>query len=66
MKKALFACFLLLSAGCKIPDNNIFLTGTHLTLGLYVPVNGSVYGIQMVDYLSGTMVKTPSNEQFQV
>jgi len=63
--KALKAALLFLSAmlfiaGCTTSSK--FVSGTHLALGAYVPgTEGELYGIEIVNYLNGCMVRSSSN-----
>lgn len=58
----------LLSApiGCTSQVGNEYIEGTSLTLGLYLPMNGTVYGLQCINYLSGKRVKVATNGNFKI
>lgn len=45
--------------GCS--TKTVYTEGSNLTVGLYSPVEGQVYGIDVLNYLSGVKVSTPSN-----
>ena len=59
---ALMLCILL--AGCKA--NSRFVDGTSVQLGAYVPFNSNLYGLELVSYVNGCAVRTPSNMNFTV
>ena len=64
MKKILIALMVLVIAGCK--SNSRFVEGTSVQLGAYVPWESNLYGVELVSYVNGCMVKTPSNMAFKV
>ena len=37
-----------------------------MKLGIYIPANGQLYGIQALSWLSGCKVDTPTNQQFKI
>ena len=55
MKKFLAIAFLLLTLGCvsRTEVRNDYIEGTSIVVGLLVPYNGSLVGIQAFTYLSG-------------
>ena len=56
----LFLSMMLFIAGCT--SSNKFLSGTHLALGAYIPgTEGELYGVEIVNYLNGCMVRSSSN-----
>lgn len=55
----------LLSAGCAAAPKVI--DGTHFCLGAYVPYDGGFYGLDVVEYTSGCVVKAlPTNAPWKV
>ena len=60
MKKFLAIALLLLSLGCvsKTEVRNDYIEGTSIVVGLLVPYNGSLVGIQAFTYLSGKRYKS--------
>ena len=46
-------------AGCS--TKTVYTEGSNLTVGIYSPVEGQVYGLDVLNYLSGVKVSTPSN-----
>ena len=42
------------------------MEGSSLKLGIYVPANGQLYGIQALSWLSGCKVDMPTNQQFKL
>jgi hypothetical protein len=51
-------------AGCTTRTS--YTDGTSTALGLYVPVEGQIYGCQLVSYLSGCKVSCASNNTLHV
>ena len=37
-----------------------------MKLGIYIPANGQMYGIQALSWLSGCKVEMPTNQQFKI
>lgn len=37
-----------------------------MQLGAYIPVDGSLFGVEVVNYLSGCAVRTSTNQSFSV
>lgn len=62
LPEAIAALFLL--AGCGTSPK--FVEGTSIQLGAYVPWQSNLYGIEIVSYVNGCVVKTPSNLCYQV
>ena len=60
MKKLLTIALLLLSLGCvsRTEVRNDYIEGTSVVVGLLVPYNGSLVGIQAFTYLSGKRYKS--------
>lgn len=59
------AVFLLLcSIGCSTSTR--YVEGTSTSLGTYIPYDGSVYGLEIVQYLSGCKVVCPTNQNMSV
>ena len=56
--------YVLLCQGCS--TNNRYVEGTNLALGAYLPVDGQLMGIEVVNYLNGVSVRTSSNQSFNV
>jgi hypothetical protein len=63
MKKLVIALTLLL-AGCA--SSTKYVEGTHFALGAYIPVESSLYGVEICQYLNGCCVKASSNTTFHV
>lgn len=59
MKKFALALLILLALVCgcvsTCPKNEV-ISGTSLTVGLWIPFNGTIYGLQAFNYLSGTKI----------
>lgn len=60
MKKLLTVALLLLAFGCVSTTEvrNDYIEGTSIVVGLLVPYNGSLVGIQAFTYLSGKRFKS--------
>lgn len=59
---ALAAVFL---AGCLSPYPKV-ISGTHISLGAYIPWDGQLYGVELMQYTSGVVVTVPSNQFYEV
>lgn len=62
MKKALI--MLLLTLGCTSSPS--YKEGTTMQLGAYVPYDGNIMGIEVLNYLNGCKVTCMSNQTFEV
>ncbi len=56
--------YVLLCQGCS--TNPRYVEGTNLSLGAYLPIDGQLMGIELVNYLNGCSVRTSSNQAFNV
>ena len=66
-KIILILSLLLLLSGCiNQQSQNSYLEGTSLTVGLYIPLNGSLYGLQFVNFISGKRLSINTNSLFKV
>lgn len=63
MRYALIALALVLG-GCT--SSTRYVEGTSTSLGTYIPYDGSVYGLEIVQYLSGCKVVCPTNQPMRV
>lgn len=52
---------ILILSGCTITPRNEYLEGTAFQIGLYIPFNGSVYGLQAFNYVSGKRIVSTTN-----
>jgi uncharacterized lipoprotein NlpE involved in copper resistance len=65
MKKALVTLALVLGIlGCT--SSSKFVDGTSVQLGAYIPWEQNIYGLELVSYVNGTMLKTSSNVVFSI
>ena len=64
MKKFIAIAFLLLVAGCH--TSSTYVEGSSLKLGIYLPAEGQLYGVQALSWLSGCKVDMPTNQQFKL
>lgn len=62
-KKLIFSLILLL-AGCKAAPS--YKEGTMVGLGAYIPWEGQVYGLEIAQYVNGTIIRTPTNMLYEV
>lgn len=51
-------------AGCSSAPKMV--EGTSLTLGAYVPWESNLYGVELVSYVNGCVVKAPTNQAYSV
>lgn len=57
--------FLLIATmGCT--SHQSYLEGTSTTIGVLAPWNGSIYGAEVLNYMSGTRVTVSTNNPFYV
>ena len=54
----------VLFQGCS--TNPRYVEGTNLSLGAYLPVDGQLMGIEIINYLNGCSIRTSTNQSFQV
>lgn len=59
--KRLMMVFLMMMVGCITKDGGTYVEGTETAVGLFVPYNGTIYGIQALHYLNGTIINAKSN-----
>lgn len=55
---------LALLCGCGSAPK--FVEGTTLSLGAYLPFDGSLYGLEIMQYVNGSVVKVPTNTAYQI
>ena len=58
----MFTFLFLFISGCNLTPRNEYIEGTSLSLGLYIPYNGHIYGIQALNYLSGKRITANTNQ----
>lgn len=63
MRRIFFAAMLLLGGCASVPS---YVEGTSLQLGAYVPVNSNLYGVELLSYVSGCVVKGTTNQTLTV
>ena len=66
MSKYLVILSTLFIIGCNITPRNEYIEGTSLTLGIYIPYNGQIYGIKAINFLSGKRITSYTNQFPQV
>lgn len=62
MKKLVLAA--LLMAGCSSSPK--FVEGTSIQLGAYVPWNSNLYGVELLSYVNGCVVRVPTNGTYEI
>ena len=72
MKRLLFiASMALLAAAGALTDGcvskgPVFLNGTQVSLGAYIPWDGQMYGVELINFTTGTYIRFPTNTAFKV
>lgn len=56
---------LLLAAGCSSSPPKM-VEGTSIALGAYLPWDGVLYGVELISYVNGTVVKAPTNTAYHI
>jgi hypothetical protein len=64
MKRLIASAMLVLMLGCT--TGNKYVEGTMTQLGVYAPIDGSIYGCEVVNYMNGCKVTSISNLPFKV
>lgn len=64
MKRLFASVMLVLMLGCT--TGNKYVEGTMTQLGVYAPIDGSIYGCEVVNYMNGCKVTSISNLPFKV
>lgn len=65
MRRLLFMLALVLGLwGCT--SSSKFVDGTAVSVGAYVPWEQNLYGMELIQYVNGTMLKTSSNIVFSI
>ena len=59
MRKLFLAAILLL---CGCGAGHKYVEGTSLQLGAYVPWESNIYGVELVSYVSGCVVRGATNQ----
>ena len=57
---------LLALAVCGCGTSPRYVEGTSLSLGAYIPWDGGLYGIELMQYVNGAVVKVPTNICYQI
>ena len=58
-----FLALCLLLFGCRASS---YHEGTQLQLGAYIPLDGTLMGVEVVNYLSGCSIRAGTNQAFRV
>lgn len=59
-------CIPLLVLVCGCGTSPKYVEGTSLSLGAYIPWDGSLYGVELMQYVNGSVVKGPTNTTYQI
>ena len=43
-----------------------YVEGTSLSLGAYIPWDGQMYGVELMQYVNGAVLKVPSNTCYEI
>jgi len=57
--RSLFLAVVLCLSGCAMKQR--YIEGTHLALGAYIPLDGGLYGVELVQYVNGAVLATATN-----
>ena len=63
MKRLVLAAMFL--AGCMTHQPKV-VEGTSVQLGAYLPWDGNLYGVELISYVNGCVVKTPTNMCYEI
>ncbi len=63
MKRLVLAAMFL--AGCMSQQPKV-VEGTSVQLGAYLPWDGNLYGVELISYVNGCVVKTPTNMCYEI
>jgi hypothetical protein len=55
----------VLTDGC-VSKGPVFLNGTQISLGAYIPWDGNLYGLELINFTTGTYMRFPTNTAFKV
>lgn len=64
MKKILLSLSLLLFVGCT--SNPTYKEGTLFDLGCYLPYDGGIVGLEVIQYLNGCKISCSTNHTFEI
>lgn len=64
MMKKVLAVILTASCGCATAPK--YVEGTMTQVGAYLPFEGNIYGMEVINYLNGCKVTSISNLPFKV
>lgn len=67
MRRIILGSFIAcLVAFCGCTSRPRYVEGTMTQIGLYVPVESSIYGLQCLNYLNGASITAASNQTLTV
>lgn len=62
--RRLIITVLALLCGCGTSPK--YVEGTSLSLGAYIPWDGGLYGLELMQYVNGSVVTVPTNTACQI
>ena len=66
MRRVIASCLVaLVLAGCQNPSPE-YVEGTMTQIGAYLPLDGGLYGVEVVNYMNGCRLNVSSNQPFKV
>ena len=63
MRATILAALALL-CGCGTSPK--YVEGTSFSLGAYIPFDGSLYGLELMQYVNGSVVRVPTNTAYRI
>ena len=57
---------LLALAVCGCGTSPKYIEGTSLSLGAYIPWDGTMYGVEIMQFVNGSVVRVPTNTAYQI
>lgn len=64
MKKLITIVLALVLCACTSQPK--FVEGTSVQLGAYVPWQSNLYGVELLSYVNGCVVRTPTNMCYEI
>lgn len=64
MKKIMMIMLACALVGCK--NTPQYIDGSETAIGMYIPVDGALMGVEAIHYLNGCVVRAGSNNTFTV
>lgn len=64
MKKIVTIVLALFLCGCSSQPK--YVEGTSVQLGAYIPWQSNIYGVELLSYVNGCVVRTPTNMCYEI